>query len=287
MKREKLSELIKNTFLKTDNNWVSVLNDIEKETTERTLDMYYNKIVKEDNMYNNIIADLYEAQEKIHNLSEEVDYAIYDLDGLKKHEKIQKLFIKAQELTEKLNEGKESILGRISNCQEIVNTEFANNIRDILRSYTTKIEVAINLTNNRKEYVEFRRRVKLLDKKVDDVCWGNLNECTISTHVVNMYLDNKSRLDNIITLLLAVTKKMHKDIERELKQFNRNKKIFDYKEMFKLAEQLGYMKERVAGDHFIFRHNKTNKIVPIPRRTIGYGLMCDIQRQIKANARIS
>lgn len=60
-------------------------------------------------------------------------------------------------------------------------------------------------------------------------------------------------------------------------------KIFDYKEMVRLAQENNYRQIRCNGDHLIMIHNESNKIVVIPAHELGYGLMIKIQRQIEDN----
>lgn len=60
-------------------------------------------------------------------------------------------------------------------------------------------------------------------------------------------------------------------------------KIFDYKEMVRLAQENNYRQIRCTGDHLIMIHNESNKIVVIPAHELGYGLMIKIQHQIENN----
>lgn len=60
-------------------------------------------------------------------------------------------------------------------------------------------------------------------------------------------------------------------------------KIFDYKEMVRLAQENNYRQVRCTGDHLIMIHNESNKIVVIPAHELGYGLMIKIQHQIENN----
>jgi len=64
-------------------------------------------------------------------------------------------------------------------------------------------------------------------------------------------------------------------------------KIFDYKEMVRLAQENNYRQTRCSGDHLIMIHNESNKIVVIPAHELGYGLMIKIQHQIESNKLVS
>ena len=77
-------------------------------------------------------------------------------------------------------------------------------------------------------------------------------------------------------------KKIMKEL-KENKKNNQYKKIFDYKEMVDLARENGYVEDRYNGDHLIMVHSNTNKIVVIPQHKLKYGIMVQIQKQVKAN----
>ena len=62
------------------------------------------------------------------------------------------------------------------------------------------------------------------------------------------------------------------------------KKIYKYEEMSKLAEDNNNIYKRSKGDHRIYEHSGTNKIVVIPAHSLGLGLSIRIQKQIFDNA---
>ena len=62
------------------------------------------------------------------------------------------------------------------------------------------------------------------------------------------------------------------------------KKIYNYEDMAKLAEEHNYLYKRSNGDHRIYEHSVTNKIIVIPAHTLGRGLSIKIQKQIFKNA---
>lgn len=62
------------------------------------------------------------------------------------------------------------------------------------------------------------------------------------------------------------------------------KKIFDYKDMIKLAKDYNYEYKRSNGDHRIYEHKDTNKIIVIPAHSLGRGISDSIQKQIINNA---
>ena len=54
--------------------------------------------------------------------------------------------------------------------------------------------------------------------------------------------------------------------------------------MSRLAEDNNYIYKRSKGDHRIYEHSDTNKIVVIPAHSLGLGLSVRIQKQIFDNA---
>lgn len=63
-------------------------------------------------------------------------------------------------------------------------------------------------------------------------------------------------------------------------------KIFDYKEMERLAIKNGYKYSRSSGDHNIYTHEISRKSIVIPAHELGKGLMLNIQKQIFDNKNI-
>lgn len=63
------------------------------------------------------------------------------------------------------------------------------------------------------------------------------------------------------------------------------KKIFDYKDMQKLAEENGFriLPDRGKGDHLVYKHKDNGRITVIPAHELGYGLSYAIQKQINKN----
>ena len=76
-----------------------------------------------------------------------------------------------------------------------------------------------------------------------------------------------------------------KEESEEIEEAKEYIKMFDPKELMALAERNGYTLNRVTGDHYIYEHKTTHKIIVIPMHTIGKGLMLKIQKQIEANSK--
>ena len=91
-------------------------------------------------------------------------------------------------------------------------------------------------------------------------------------------------LDSIKILISFANRKINRLRDKKQEQIKHKKKyrkIFDYKEMVRLAEKNNFEYVRSNGDHDIYMHKDTYKVVVIPQHNLGYGLMIDIQKQIQ------
>lgn len=130
----------------------------------------------------------------------------------------------------------------------------------------------------RRELTLYMKRCGLLRNKVDVM--------------INSMQDNYAgELADILIQILYETGKLlteedkekYKTIQEEEKKIIYNK-IFNYKDMERLALEYGYEKVRTNGDHIMYKHNKTNKLVPIVGHELGYGLSRTIQKQLYKNS---
>lgn len=95
-----------------------------------------------------------------------------------------------------------------------------------------------------------------------------------SEYVLDMYQTLNEYLDNMKKIL-----KPEELIDiKELKEIK--SKIFSYKDMCSVAEEKGYELARSCGDHMVYKHKESRKIVVIPAHILGKGLMYSIQKQI-------
>ena len=70
------------------------------------------------------------------------------------------------------------------------------------------------------------------------------------------------------------------DLETLEETIKKYKYIEDYKEMNRLAEELGFTYKSQNGSHRKFEHKTTCKCVTIPQHTLGYGLSLKIQKEL-------
>lgn len=151
-----------------------------------------------------------------------------------------------------------------------------------LKIFTKKI---IPYIYTQKDSILFRKRGVLILNKISAFV-NNINN-----DVIGSYEDIINSLDLEVKTITKnyVDKRTKKDDIIENEDIIKNKKeeflkIFDYKEMVKLAQNNGYIESRVTGDHLIYTHKDSKKIVVIPAHELRYGLMISIQKQIKENA---
>lgn len=158
-----------------------------------------------------------------------------------------------------------------------------------------------------KEFNKFEKEMRVLErefikKSVVYVNRGQLplyqKRCNVLRNKIEIMI--KSMHDNyaeeLVDILMQILhdtgklvsesdKKKYEIIQEEDKKIQ-YKKIFDYKEMQQLALDYGYEKVRTTGDHMMYKHIKTNKLVPIVAHEIQTGLSRQIQKQLYRNSRV-
>lgn len=160
----------------------------------------------------------------------------------------------------------------------------------------------------------FKQEMITLDSDIDDMIINNvLKKCFNVDR--NRFFNRKKlldarlrkQLDSYIKLFLGAINSAEQDVIKELNEYviyftnkyeNRKldelrelenitidkfqyRKIFDYKDMCKHAKENGFKHKRTTGDHMMFEHKKTKEVLPIPAHELGYGLMREIQKEIK------
>lgn len=135
---------------------------------------------------------------------------------------------------------------------------------------------------NLKDTIYFQKRFNAFIAKIKAM----LQSFNITTYfdtellesIVAIFNDKVSSVDiqhYAHVLLTSETSNSHRHISYH--------KIFNPKDMIKLAAEHEYEVARQSGDHIIMIHKTTKKIVPIPYHDLGYGLMIQIQKQIHQN----
>lgn len=113
----------------------------------------------------------------------------------------------------------------------------------------------------------------------------------ITNDKIKSYLDDCNYIEDVITnKVLDIQDLQIKNQERILNENEileeavkreRYKKLFQGKEVFKLAESMGFVNVRQNGDHAIYEHKITNESLPIPDRTLSSRESYNIQKQLR------
>lgn len=113
---------------------------------------------------------------------------------------------------------------------------------------------------------------------------------SLMKNYVNIYMEFfKPRIDAMHTIIdsgcnfnISINcTDVYKNSKSESKNIGR---VLNYKKLIKIAESKGFIYDRSNGDHRVYKHKETNKIVVIPSRDVGKGLSFAIQKQIELNS---
>ncbi|KEZ85632.1 hypothetical protein IO99_13220 [Clostridium sulfidigenes] len=142
-----------------------------------------------------------------------------------------------------------------------------------------------------------KRRLSIEEKKLKNRFIGNLA-------VFKSYLKDKvDSVANDIEFIEDIVNKKDKKYDELIKKQNekliRNetvlnqaiknekyKKVFEYRDLAKLAESMNFEIVRYNGDHAIYEHRITKETLPIPVRTLGNGLSFQIQKQLREKSKL-
>ena len=259
MNRKKINDILEPIYKR---GWKTVFNDIDKIYTDKVLDIASEFEILRQDSFSNIIVEGY-------NLNYEM--------------LINKNNIDADTLFEYLNRNNE-LVQEYNNLLEKMNKQLIIEC-DKIRAFDDEIEdIVLPYTRYVSDAEELFIRLGVLKAKFFNML--------ISFDFNKIGEDNYILKENV-TLIRQLRRKILDKIFDESnfdEQNNNNQKeknydkIFDYKQMNKLAESNNYKFARFKGDHKIYVHSQTNKIVVIPQHDLKYGIMCGLQRQIKLNA---
>ena len=244
-----------------DTHWISVFNRAVDEIKIEFYDICSNLHILNESMFAEIydeIATTYNVT-TVESIEELANSNLGELmiDIMNKHEdeirsSIREAFIFVDKSCDSLVD-KCRLFGRLTRKDALLLTKRANLTRKAMFSqieYFTK-EVSKQFSRNMSEYLE---SLKESVKFIEELNKENINE------------------DEFI------------DIEDMNHKKYKIKKIYKYEEMSRLAEDNNYIYKRSKGDHRIYEHSDTNKIVVIPAHSLGLGLSIRIQKQIFDNA---
>lgn len=234
-----------------------------------------NKILKEF-MYDNLSIQI-DREEQMYKCLNSFFSKVYELD-------------KAIDHIESINDLR-SVDKGIRECCEIYDkagTDYAENYANVFRDRYIELKM------------EMEKKIDRLRVKQSDL---KLLHSNYLLHMRKIRFNDeysynsvdyeiKTIVERFNAKKIEVTTKLKEEYEeREKSQFKllstktvpKNSKIYDYKDMIRLAEENGFMYVRTSGDHLIYRNYNTCKMTVIPAHRLGYGLMKKIQKQILNN----
>lgn len=242
-------------------NWKTVFNKLDAKYTNKVIDLVAEQEIYRQERTQDFFIEVYELYEKIRN-----DYMNKNFDNTSSY---------TNKLIKYCEEYKNAIIDVGNNLLIISKRikEFYNDILNIVSPYAKNID----------ELHEIFKRIEILAQKFIQV------SLSLDFHVLEENSEIVQDCHSLMNELLELKKKFYiKSYEENVTIKNNDndyKKIFDYKKMNKLARDSGYIFNRQdRTDHAIYMHNITNKIVVIPQHDLGYGLMLEIQKQIRENA---
>lgn len=259
MNRDKINRLIKEISI--SKNWIEAFNTLEDKLLEKYLDKLVEVTNFKEKEFNNLYIDVYGLQEKVDDVeTDNIENLIDSINKFKKeYEDIGKIY--EVSLKKYVRE-----LDTLYECVKQYKEEFDNNIR-IYTAGNCYIDANVLYS-----------RICLLDKKIKSI-GKSINLSNLAIDADMDYL-----LDSIKILISFANRKINRLRDKKQEQIKHKKKyrkIFDYKEMVRLAEKNNFEYVRSNGDHDIYMHKDTYKVVVIPQHNLGYGLMIDIQKQIQ------
>lgn len=239
---------------------VSAIKEVNKYIKKAEYEMFSLNIIKEDASYKafgKVFSKLYEYIDKVSAATaiEDVEYIMNNIGELSP--------IIAEAITDFENQ---------------VDTYFYSRKTEILRLANSKLKYTKPC--NQKEALLIKRNIELFLRRGANMVRKDIN----IAHKEALQL-----VDDLDKLVTAKRIELSNIELNDLSEVDKKKlelgKIFDYKDMIRLAEENGFIYDRTSGDHMIYKNEDTYRIVVIPAHTLGYGLMCKIQRQIQERSK--
>lgn len=262
MNRNKINNILEELY-KTQ--WQVVFNQQDLLYTERVIDMASDYEIFRQKLFEQLIVDSYDLNHKINN-------EMGNIDG----DTLIKYIDQNNYYTEKWHKLKERTTKELYDRCGIVRG-FYDEIYDIVLPFCKYLEDTNSL---------FKRLSHWKTKIFGTFLALDMNKIAEENDIlgenVKLLQQEKAR---IIGDLTALREQSKVQVVLQPKE-NEIKRIFDYKEMNKLAETNGYTFSRFNGDHKVYIHQESNKIVVIPQHDLKYGIMCNIQKQIINNAKV-
>lgn len=226
-------------------NWVIEMNKLEKEI----FDIMYTELMKV--------------------------YEVYD-------EKLQEIF-------------NEEFIRIADNPEDVDNSTLAEEFDDLDEYMETELNrIDTNLLNrvmlssgsifnrhiaSKKQLLLFKRRMGLISTKITNYI-GNFHNMMLSDALILLrtLLNYLNEFADVFNSDDTEEEMLESCIEKSGFKF---RKLFNYKDMIDYAEDNGFVYKGSNGDHQLYEHKETNKVVVIPAHTLGTGIAYKIQKQIE------
>lgn len=261
MNRKKIHNILTKLY-KTQ--WKTVFNELDKQYTDKVIEIASDYEIRRQKAFTPILINGYNLNDKLNKYKNTIDAETFYEYVDENNSYIREYNVLTKKMHSEL----------LNQCEKI--KDFYEEIQDIVIPFAKKLSDADEI---------FARLGHLKGKWFNMLITFDCNKIGESPTIFNENVNilNKKR-SKIIEDLEIKMQKMENQTEDKPNKGQEYKKIFDHKEMNRLAEISGYIFNRTTGSHKVYIHSKTNKLVVIPQHKLEYGLMCGIQKQIKQNS---
>jgi len=253
-------------------NWIVKFNQLEKECIDKILDIIAKYDDYKNDILDNVYTEIYKTKPILNSMVEKLNANTIT------QEYFDNCSRQIQTVADNMNKEYDIIIPKIY-------TYLQECIAEILRIRNSTFDTIYDCLQSKKEYILMKKRADLVSRKIANMAHSFDMEKFYEMEIVQETLNDLSMIQEIVQKKNSEYDERQAKLMEQLKEEQKNDyiKIFDYKEMVSLAEKNEYKQIRQTGDHIIMQHKITNKIVPIPAHELKYGLMLQIQKQIKAN----
>lgn len=267
MNKEKIRQLIAEII--TNIGWEKAFNTLEDKLLSKSLDKLVEHVDLKERELDKPAVDIF-------NLQEKVDDA-FDLDLF---ELVEQLPIWQDEYL-KASESFQVSLAKIKTsaretCKAI--EEFKLEFDNELRLYTSTSE-NINANTLYARVILSEKRMKAIFKalKVNRIEIQNDYDLLCSDLLsLSKFTERKYKRHN------SKMEELRKQLKKQEKE--KYKKIFNYKDLVRLAIKQGFEYDRTSGDHLIYYNKQSKNIAVIPAHTqMKYSTMLSVQKMIYAH----
>nr|DAQ97724.1 MAG TPA: HICA protein [Caudoviricetes sp.] len=261
MNRKKIHNILTKLY-KTQ--WKTVFNELDKQYTDKVIEIASDYEIRRQKAFTPILINGYNLNDKLNKYKNTIDAETFYEYVDENNSYIREYNVLTKKMHSEL----------LNQCEKI--KDFYEEIQDIVIPFAKKLSDVDEI---------FARLGHLKGKWFNMLITFDCNKIGESPTIFNENVNilNKKR-SKIIEDLEIKMQKMENQTEDKPNKGQEYKKIFDHKEMNRLAEISGYIFNRTTGSHKVYIHSKTNKLVVIPQHKLEYGLMCGIQKQIKQNS---